>query len=77
MRVAVIGGGRAKRESEAYAAAKTVGRVLAGRGHTVVFDGRGRVMKAACRREHRNALGDQPCARYRPTEAGDSVERRM
>ncbi|RRJ31176.1 TIGR00725 family protein [Halocatena pleomorpha] len=49
MRVAVIGGGRVKDETEAYATARTVGRLLAERGHTVVCGGRGGVMEAACR----------------------------
>lgn len=49
MRVAVIGSGRATQKSEAYAAARTVGRLLAEHGHTVVCGGRGGVMEAACR----------------------------
>lgn len=46
MRVCVIGGSTVT--EEAYEAAKTVGRELASRGHTVVCGGLTGVMEAAC-----------------------------
>ena len=52
MRVSVIGGSRV--DDPTYEAAREVGRLLAGRDHTVVCGGYGGVMEAVCRgaREH-------------------------
>ncbi|QLG26960.1 TIGR00725 family protein [Halorarum halophilum] len=47
MRVSVIGAGRV--DEGTAAVAEELGRLLGGRGHTLVCGGRGGVMRAACR----------------------------
>ncbi len=55
MNVAVIGGSRV--DGETYGTARTVGKLLGERGHTVVCGGLGGVMEAVCRGA-RNARAD-------------------
>lgn len=49
MSIAVIGGGRVTDTEPVYETARTVGQLLAERGHAIVCGGCGGVMEAVCR----------------------------